>query len=58
MEEYIGMWLDSYKKVVDSSINFHYKEARVLYMWVSAYCRTVEYPRSIDQKSSIPRQHY
>ena len=45
-------------KLAGSSGNFHSKQVRVLNMWVSGYCQTVEYPRSIDQKASIPLQQY
>ena len=41
-------------KVVGSSGNS--EQTRILDMWVSGYCRTVESPRNIDRKASIPLQ--
>ena len=58
MEEDIRIWLDILSKVVGSSGNSHSERARVLDMWFSGYCQTVESPRSIDRKASIPLQQY
>ena len=43
-------------KVVGSSGNFRSEQAHILDMWVSGYCRTVESPRNINRKASIPLQ--
>ena len=37
--------------MVGSYGNFHSKQARVLDMWISGYCLTVESPQIIDKKS-------